>query len=150
MTNTITRLTTCAFMLCALSGTALGQAVDLGPATEPLELDYPGQVIEVAIALDTSGSMKSLRDAARLKLWEIVQEIALVEPAPTLRVALLSYGRKDEHKNGWMRVETDLTTDLTWSPSGCSPSIAKAGPSTSRGWCSWPLKNLAGPTRGTP
>ena len=90
MTKTISKLSTCAFLFCALAGTAHGQAVDLGPAAEPLEFEYSGQLIEVAIALDTSGSMKSLRDAARLKLWEIVQETALLEPAPTLRAELLS------------------------------------------------------------
>ena len=86
MTKTISKLSTCAFLFCALAGTAHGQAVDLGPAAEPLEFEYSGQLIEVAIALDTSGSMKSLRDAARLKLWEIVQETALLEPAPTQHV----------------------------------------------------------------
>ena len=69
--------------------------------------------VDVAIALDTSGSMENLLEAARLKLWEIVHDLTLVEPTPTLRVALLTYGGKDnDHKAGWVRVETGLTRDL--------------------------------------
>ena len=112
MTKKIREFSTYAFLLCALAGAVWGQTVEIAPAAEPWELEEPGEAIDVAIALDTSGSMKSLTDAARLKLWEIVQEMTLMEPAPTLRVALLSYGRKDQAQAGWVRVETDLTTDL--------------------------------------
>ena len=113
MNKAISQLSTCAFLFCTLAGVALGQTVAIAPAPEPREQsENPGPAIDVALALDTSGSMKSLTNAARLKLWEIVQELTLMEPAPTLRVALLSYGRKDQREAGWVRVETGLTTDL--------------------------------------
>src|SRR6185503_7107640 len=50
------------------------------------------KVVELAICLDTSGSMEGLINAARQKLWEIVNDLALAKPTPALRVALLTYG----------------------------------------------------------
>ena len=79
----------------------------------PYASDTHREVIEVAIALDTSGSMKGLIDAARLRLWAIVNDLTLLEPTPKLRVALLTYGNsKNDAKTGWVRLETDLTEDL--------------------------------------
>jgi chorismate mutase len=87
---------------------AVSHAVD-----EQFVLAPDAPIIEVAIVLDTSGSMKPLIDAARLKLWEIVNELTLLDPAPQLRVALLTFGNnKNDSKNGWIRVETPLTNDL--------------------------------------
>ena len=70
-------------------------------------------VIELAICLDTSGSMDGLINSARQKLWTIVNDLALAEPTPTLRVALLSYGNDGhDEENGWVNVETPFTEDL--------------------------------------
>jgi len=75
--------------------------------------DRPGEAVDLAIALDTSDSMEPLIEAARLTLWEILNSVALVEPTPRLRVALLTYGSpRNDPAQGWVRVETDLTTDL--------------------------------------
>jgi hypothetical protein len=70
-------------------------------------------VIDLAICLDTSGSMDGLIDSAKQTLWSIVNDMALVEPAPTLRVALLTFGN-DGHseENGWVFVDAPLTSDL--------------------------------------
>jgi len=71
------------------------------------------EAIDVAIALDTSGSMETLVDAARLKLWEIVNDLTVMEPTPRLRIALLTYGnRTNDRRTGWVRIETPLTSDL--------------------------------------
>ena len=70
------------------------------------------QAIDLAICLDTSGTMEPLLDAARVTLWDIASEIARVEPTPRLRVALLTYGVKTAGRDGWVRMETDLTEDL--------------------------------------
>lgn len=69
--------------------------------------------VELAICLDTSGSMQGLIDAARQKLWEIVNDLATARPTPDLRVALLTFGN-DGHaaENGWVRVDADFTPDL--------------------------------------
>jgi len=80
---------------------------------EPFVPENPAEVIELAIILDTSGSMESLIDAARLTLWDTVNELTLLDPPPQLRVALLTYGSsKNDRDNGWIRVETPLTSDL--------------------------------------
>ena len=70
-------------------------------------------IIELAICLDTSGSMDGLINSARQTLWTIVNDLAKAEPTPTLRVALLSYGNDGHHaENGWVKVETPFTEDL--------------------------------------
>ncbi|MCU0864633.1 MAG: VWA domain-containing protein [Planctomycetes bacterium] len=69
--------------------------------------------IDLAICLDISGSMDGLIDAARQNLWSVVNDLALLQPAPTLRVALLTYGcSAHPAENGFVAVETDFTTDL--------------------------------------
>jgi hypothetical protein len=69
--------------------------------------------IELAICLDTSGSMDGLIDAARQKIWSIVNDLALAEPTPKLRVALLTFGN-DGHpaERGWVKVDVPFTEDL--------------------------------------
>src|SRR5262249_35331724 len=71
------------------------------------------KTIDVAICLDTSNSMDGLIDSAKLKLWTIVNDLAKIQPAPTLRVALYQYGNDDLDRTvGWVRKELDLTNDL--------------------------------------
>ena len=75
--------------------------------------DRPWETIEMAILLDTSGSMKGLIDAARIKLWDVVNDLTLAQPTPRLRVALVTFGHsKNPHETGFVKVETDLTEDL--------------------------------------
>jgi len=68
--------------------------------------------IDMVIALDTSGSMNGLINAARQKLWDIVNEAARAQPRPVLRVGLLTYGSTGTEKDGYVIVQSDLTTDL--------------------------------------
>ncbi|MCA8959515.1 MAG: VWA domain-containing protein [Planctomycetes bacterium] len=70
-------------------------------------------VIELAICLDTSGSMQGLIDAARDKLWAIVNDLATASPSPKLRLALLSYGNDGlSQENGWVKVEVPFTENI--------------------------------------
>ena len=83
----------------------------------PLPGDTPAvvneHVVELAICLDTSGSMDGLINSARQKLWTIVNDLAKAEPTPKLRMALLSYGNDGNNsENGWVKVETPFTEDL--------------------------------------
>lgn len=73
----------------------------------------PAQMIELAICLDTSGSMNGLIDSARARIWDIVSDLATAKPSPKLRVALVTFGN-DGHsaENGWTNVDIDLTEDL--------------------------------------
>lgn len=104
-------------LLAALAATgpiAAQQAVTVPvvtlPATEPAATSRP---IDLAICLDTSGSMEGLIDAARTQIWAIVNDLALAEPSPDLRVALLTFGNTNHNaEDGWVHVDTDFTSDL--------------------------------------
>ncbi len=98
------------FTLFLLTGFRIDGVRASGPSIVSTESD--GQAIDLAICLDTSGSMEPLIDAARVMLWDIASEIARVEPTPRLRVAVLTYGVKTAGRDGWVRMETNLTGDL--------------------------------------
>src|SRR5262245_30312138 len=68
--------------------------------------------IDLAICLDTSGSMEGLIHAARQKIWSVVSELATAKPAPRLRVALLTYGSPGNDADGHVVLQTDFTSDL--------------------------------------
>jgi von Willebrand factor type A domain len=79
-------------------------AAEAAPAAKP---------VDVVICLDTSNSMDGLIASAKIKLWDIVNDLAKVQPAPDLRVALYSYGNDGyDRARGWVRKELDLTADL--------------------------------------
>jgi hypothetical protein len=79
----------------------------------PLPAAPKGKPVDVVLCLDTSNSMDGLIDSAKRKLWAIVNDLAKIEPAPTLRVALYSYGNNNyDPKAGWVRKDLDLTGDL--------------------------------------
>ena len=86
-------------------------------ASPALAADAPDpaepRMVELAICLDTSGSMDGLIGAAKQKLWAIVNDLALAEPTPALEVALLTFGN-DGHdaEAGWVAVQTPFTSDL--------------------------------------
>ena len=71
-----------------------------------------GKPIDLVLCLDTSGSMQGLIDAARTKMWEVVNELARAKPAPSLRVALLTYGSPGDVAAGYVVVQTGFTKDL--------------------------------------
>ena len=54
--------------------------------------------------------MSGLIDAAKQKLWAIVNDLALAEPTPLLRVALLTFGNATATRPAWLR--DTLTEDL--------------------------------------
>lgn len=69
--------------------------------------------VDLALCLDISGSMEGLINQARQNLWAVVNELATLKPTPTLRVALLTFGcSAHDAEKGWVKVETDFTTDL--------------------------------------
>lgn len=77
------------------------------------EITSASKPIDVVICLDTSNSMDGLIASAKIKLWDIVNDLAKAQPAPDLRVALYSYGNDSYNRTiGWVRKEIDLTTDL--------------------------------------
>jgi hypothetical protein len=95
---------------------AAAVALSVGLAAPALAADVKPAAkaeIDVALCLDVSGSMNGLIDSAKLKLWDIVNDLGKIKPTPNLRVALYSYGHSTyDPKSGWVRKETDLTNDL--------------------------------------
>ena len=72
-----------------------------------------GKAIDLVLCLDVSGSMNGLIDSAKIKLWDIVNEMARLKPTPNLRVSLYSYGHSNyDAAKGWVKKDLDLTTDL--------------------------------------
>ena len=79
----------------------------------PRPIEPGDRIVELALCLDTSGSMDGLINAARVKLWEIVNDLALAKPTPRLRVALLTYGNDGHNaENGWVNIDVAFTEDL--------------------------------------
>ncbi len=69
--------------------------------------------VDLAICLDTSGSMRDLLQSARQKLWTVVNELTAARPRPKLRVALYQYGGESlSPENGWVKQLCPLTDDL--------------------------------------
>ncbi len=72
--------------------------------------------IQVALILDTSGSMDGLIDQAKTQLWKIVNTLAYTEyddRAPLIELALYQYGSSLFHADdGFMRKLSDFTSDL--------------------------------------
>jgi hypothetical protein len=73
----------------------------------------PARPVDLAICLDTSGSMQGLIESAKQKLWAVVNELATAKPTPRLRVALLTYGNNGHGaEDGWVRIDVPFTDDL--------------------------------------
>ena len=73
-------------------------------------------LVQMAILLDTSGSMSGLIDQARVELWAIVNEFIFAKRnglEPELQVALYEYGKSSlAKKDGYIRQIVPFTTDL--------------------------------------
>ncbi len=73
-------------------------------------------VVQMAILLDTSGSMSGLIEQAKMQLWKIVNEMATAKRgkrSPLLEVALYEYGKSSiPASKGYIKMLVPLTTDL--------------------------------------
>jgi len=76
----------------------------------------PKPLVQLAILLDTSGSMDGLIEQAKVQLWSIVNEFATARrdgERPELQVALYEYGKSTiSASEGYLRMILPLTTDL--------------------------------------
>lgn len=91
---------------------ASSAVTEILPDAFPAPLQAP-QDIDLALCLDTSGSMGGLLDSARQRLWSLVNELALAEPTPRLRVALLTFGTPAYGADsGFVQTALPLTEDL--------------------------------------
>jgi hypothetical protein len=84
-----------------------------GSASASAERPVQPRHVDLAICLDTSGSMSGLIESAKQKLWAIVNELAAARPRPVFRVALYHYGNDGLNaENGWVQQLCPLTDDL--------------------------------------
>ena len=104
----MTRTIRTAAFIAALVCMALAPRANAAPV--PVEKSQP---VDIVLCLDVSSSMDGLIASAKLKLWDIVNELAKVKPTPDLRVGLYSYGHISyTAESGWVQKELDLTGDL--------------------------------------
>jgi len=86
------------------------------PATTTLARETKKPLVQIAILLDTSGSMEGLIEQAKSQLWRIVNEFAKAKQdgvTPEVQVALYEYGKSSlKSQSGWIRQIQPLTTDL--------------------------------------
>lgn len=115
-TTTVTRCLMIAAVV-SLCG-AIGLAAETAAVQPVVEVRPAGPkpLVQMAILLDTSGSMSGLIDQARTELWSIVNEFILVERGgrqPEIQVALYEYGNTGlSSESGWIRQIVPFTTDL--------------------------------------
>lgn len=98
--------------LSVVTALALSLGLTLSASAAPVAPEVKAD-IDVVLCLDVSGSMNGLIDSAKLKLWDIVNDLGKIKPVPNLRVGLYSYGHSTyKAESGWVRKEIDLTNDL--------------------------------------
>jgi len=73
-------------------------------------------VVQIAVLLDTSGSMSGLIDQAKTQLWKLVNEFITAKQdgkTPVVQVALYEYGKSSlRAEENWIRQIQPLTRDL--------------------------------------
>ncbi len=104
-------------LLAAVTASALVNfALAKEPATATSANDPRKPLVQIAILLDTSGSMEGLIEQAKSQLWRIVNEFAKAKQdgaAPEVQVALYEYGKSSlRAETGWIRQIQLLTQDL--------------------------------------
>jgi hypothetical protein len=100
-------------------------------------------LIQMAILLDTSGSMSGLIDQARAELWAIVNEFIFAKRnglQPELQVALYEYGKNSvPRESGYIRMIVPLTTDLD----KISQELFALKTDGGQEYCGWVIKEAA-------
>jgi hypothetical protein len=99
-----------------LATTLVNFAIAKEPPTKPAAKETKKPLVQIAILLDTSGSMEGLIEQAKSQLWRIVNEFAKAKQdgvTPEVQVVLYEYGKSSLSKQGgWIRQIQPLTTDL--------------------------------------
>jgi len=83
--------------------------------TPRTEKETAQEKIQVAILLDTSGSMQGLIEQAKSRLWNIVNTLTTLKykgKTPKIEIALYEYGSYNRYDGDYIRQITPLTTDL--------------------------------------
>jgi len=98
-------------LLCVCAVVLVSFTIKAEPAVEEAK-----PVLQIAILLDTSGSMRGLIDQAKSQLWKVVNEFATATQNGRhveLQVALYEYGNSRlSAEEGYIRLILTLTNDL--------------------------------------
>ncbi len=65
--------------------------------------------IELVFALDTTGSMSGLINAAKDKIWSIANTMATADPAPEIKIGIVGYRDRGD---SYVTTVTEMTDDL--------------------------------------
>ncbi|MDP1590337.1 MAG: vWA domain-containing protein [Prosthecobacter sp.] len=81
-----------------------------------VETAVDGPLVQIAVLLDTSGSMQGLIEQAKTQLWKLVNEFITAKQdgkTPVVQVALYEYGKSSlRAEENWIRQIQPLTRDL--------------------------------------
>lgn len=111
-TNYLKTLIAVGFAAISMGGSAVAEKTAVKPADpRPVEAK-----VQIAILLDTSGSMSGLIEQAKTQLWRTVNTFIYAkkgEQVPFVEVALYEYGNDSANaENSWIREVQPLTRDL--------------------------------------
>ncbi|MCH8177957.1 MAG: VWA domain-containing protein, partial [Proteobacteria bacterium] len=126
-------------MMTILCLTVVVLAMSSSAGAHSRMITQPKPRVQIAILLDTSGSMSGLIDQARTELWAIVNEFITATrdgQAPELQVALYKYGSSLRASEGYIRMIVPLTTDLD----KISEELFALKISGSKEYCGWVIK----------
>ena len=76
---------------------------------QPVENQNSGKTLEMVFVLDTTGSMGGLLDAAKQKIWSIVNEVMQKKSRPSVRVGLVAYR---DNGDAYVTQVVPITEDL--------------------------------------
>jgi hypothetical protein len=97
-------------------------------------------LVQIALLLDTSGSMSGMINQAKTQLWSIVNQFIKVERkglAPRVQVALYHYGSPSlGSENGYIKQLAPLTDDLD----KVAEELFKLGTSGGSEYCGWAVR----------
>ncbi|MCA9776588.1 MAG: VWA domain-containing protein [Candidatus Eremiobacteraeota bacterium] len=119
----------------------LGDKDDSKFSVKPVVGDDGKPVIQVALLLDTSGSMSSLIDQAKTELWSIVNKLGEAKykgQSPRIEVALYEYGKSSLARDeGYIRQLAPFTHDLD----GLSEILFALQTNGGDEYCAWVIRS---------
>jgi hypothetical protein len=108
-------------LIAAALTACISNAKEVRPSTPvaevaKVEAAVDGPLVQIAVLLDTSGSMQGLIEQAKTQLWKLVNEFITAKQdgkTPVVHVALYEYGKDAlKSKEHWIRQIQPLTRDL--------------------------------------
>ncbi|PKK89239.1 MAG: hypothetical protein CVV64_15120 [Candidatus Wallbacteria bacterium HGW-Wallbacteria-1] len=124
---------------------AVPTAASVKPHLTDISVENPNAIekplVQLAILLDTSGSMDGLINQARSKIWNIVNHFATSSRGgvkPRIEVALFEYGKATlPSSEGYLKMICPLTTDLDLVSEELFKLVTNGGDE----YCGWVIRS---------